>query len=159
MAFKKWISGILDNGVKKRMDVEARRKTRLLNVSCALGISCIVPISILSFSLGIVHFLSLMWSQSSSSASVSSIWEKTSRYDRASHIFIHAIMGLLIYAVYKGAVENTGPLWIFVFPMLVFFLYELRRGLIYTCLFSALVLGIMSFPEYLPGAAVYPGNF
>lgn len=51
---------------------------------------------------------------------------------------------LMLYLVYSGGKNNTGPLWIYIVPPVVFFFGGLKLGGIYLFLFLSLV-GIMLF--------------
>lgn len=156
---KQGICFIRDNGVQDGMNLELLRKIRLINVFCFLGIVVILPISIQTFLLGryFMFFVDILVA----SVFVASFLylRRTSKFVFSAHVFIHALFLLLIYLVYSGGVEKTGPVWIFVFPVVVLSLYESRRGMIYIVLFTILILGIFSFPSQFLGAAEYPVDF
>jgi diguanylate cyclase (GGDEF)-like protein len=48
-------------------------------------------------------------------------------------------LGLFLYLVYSGGIENTGSLWIYAFPSLTLFLHGLKRGLIDIAIFVILL--------------------
>ncbi|PAV25671.1 GGDEF domain-containing protein [Tamilnaduibacter salinus] len=69
------------------------------------------------------------------------------------------VAGLFIYLVASGGESNTGPLWLYVFPPLVFYLTSLRTGtiLLLACLFFTAV--VFRFPGLPFVFAEYGGNF
>ncbi len=156
---RQFIVFILNNGILDKTDLESSRKIHLLNMFCLIGVIFIFPISILTFRLQ--NYLLFTLDLLVMAFFVSSFFylRKTSRFDTASHIFIHSLFVLMLYLVYSGGVENTGPVWIFIFPVTAIFLYDLKRGLNYTLVFTGLVLVIFSLPDHSFNATVYPMEF
>lgn len=156
---RQFIVFILNNGILDKTDLESSRKIHLLNMFCLIGVIFIFPISILTFRLQ--NYLLFTLDLLVIAFFVSSFFylRKTSRFDTASHIFIHSLFVLMLYLVYSGGVENTGPVWIFIFPVTAIFLYDLKRGLNYTLVFTGLVLVIFSLPDHSFNATVYPMEF
>jgi diguanylate cyclase (GGDEF)-like protein len=54
------------------------------------------------------------------------------------------LIALMIYLVYSGGKNNTGPLWIYIVPPVMFFFGGLKKGLINLSLF-VIVIGAMLF--------------
>lgn len=85
-------------------------------------------------------------------------WITRSRWQNKTGLL--CIVGtLFIYLVASGGENNTGPLWLYVFPPLVFYLTSLRIGtaLLALCLFFTLVT--FRFPELPFVLAHYEPDF
>jgi diguanylate cyclase (GGDEF)-like protein len=66
---------------------------------------------------------------------------------------------LMIFLVYSGGVDNTGPLWIFIVSPVSLFLLGLKRGLIEISIFFLIICFIFFLPYDIFSNAVYPINF
>jgi signal transduction histidine kinase/DNA-binding response OmpR family regulator len=60
---------------------------------------------------------------------------------------LYIIAAVLLYLVCTGGVENTGPLWSYIFPALIFFTQGLRRGAVILSVFFSLYTFIILFPQ------------
>ncbi|TBW58810.1 GGDEF domain-containing protein [Marinobacter halodurans] len=67
--------------------------------------------------------------------------------------------GLFVYLVASGGESNTGPLWLYVFPPLVFYLTSLRIGTILLAACLAFTLLVFQFPQLPFVLAHYETNF
>jgi signal transduction histidine kinase/DNA-binding response OmpR family regulator len=67
------------------------------------------------------------------------------RRTSAHILFLLAVA--LLYLLCTGGVDNTGPLWLFSFPILSFFIQGLKRGIITLAVFSILCIIIIMFPQ------------
>jgi diguanylate cyclase (GGDEF)-like protein len=71
----------------------------------------------------------------------------------SSAISLYSLSFLMLYLVFTGGVENTGPLWIYVVPPVSLFFHGLKRGLVETILFIAACAVIMFVPtDFVPHA-------
>jgi signal transduction histidine kinase/DNA-binding response OmpR family regulator len=88
--------------------------------------------------LGIVAFLGFL----------NTLYLRTTRNGKVaiSHILL-LIATMLLYLVCTGGVENTGPLWLYFFPALVFFSQGLKRGAVILSIFFSLFTTIILFPQ------------
>ncbi len=70
-----------------------------------------------------------------------------------------SLLGLMIYLIYTGGHENTGPLWMYIVPPVAFFFGGMRKGLVNIGIFI-IIVSIMLFSPYeeLLGTA-YPYEF
>lgn len=85
-------------------------------------------------------------------------WQTGNRPFQKS-VILALVALLFIYLTASGGESNTGPLWIYVFPPLLFYLTGLRTGLalLLGCLLIAMI--VFQFPE-LPGVtAQYSTDF
>jgi len=68
-------------------------------------------------------------------------------HDKFQLCFICTALTLLLYLVASGGESNTGPLWFYVFPSIVFFILGLKRGVILTVISFMAIIIIFRFPE------------
>lgn len=75
------------------------------------------------------------------------VFQRTKSDDGYRTFFIFTVASLFIYLTTSGGESNTGPLWFYVFPPLIFYLLGLRLGLIViTSCFTCIAI-IFKFPE------------
>ena len=79
------------------------------------------------------------------------IFPRFSNYHYFSkYILLSILVTLMIYLLYSGGYANTGPLWIYVVPPVVFFLFGLTSGaVIMACFVSGLICMLFLFNEQL----------
>jgi len=65
-------------------------------------------------------------------------------YIFGANVIVYLFLLLFLYLVYSGGIENTGSLWIYVFPAVALFLHGLKYGLIDIALFM-LLLSLMFY--------------
>lgn len=85
--------------------------------------------------------------------------KKSENVNFASHLLSSTFFILMIYLIYAGGVNNTGPLWISSLPLIVFFVLGLKKGLNYILLFLLLTFIIFFVPFDLLLKAEYPQDF
>lgn len=76
-----------------------------------------------------------------------SIFHRTKSEKTFRHMFIVTVAALFIYLTASGGEANTGPLWFYVFPPLIFYLLGLKLGLIMITTCLLLIAIIFKFPE------------
>jgi len=75
----------------------------------------------------------------------------------SSAVIIFSLYTLMIYLVYSGGVENTGPLWIFLVSPVALFIRGLKQGLVETSIFLSIVFLIMFVPgEFFSNESYIP---
>ena len=62
-------------------------------------------------------------------------------------IIVYSLYALMIFLVYSGGVENTGPLWIFIVSPVSLFIHGLKRGLIEISIFLAIIFPYLLFAK------------
>ncbi|MFC2104760.1 histidine kinase dimerization/phospho-acceptor domain-containing protein, partial [Bacteroidota bacterium] len=81
----------------------------------------------------------------------------TKKYIIASHAIILMMIGLNLYLLISGGEENTGILWLYVFPILCLFTIGIRIGIIYI---AFLLLGVIIIFQLDPSIfAIYEPAF
>ncbi|MFD2167643.1 GGDEF domain-containing protein [Thalassotalea euphylliae] len=73
--------------------------------------------------------------------------KRTGNIDLASNIVLYSLMILMIYLVYSGGVNNTGPLWIFMVAPVALFLHGFKKGLFDLGVFLIIISIIMFYPD------------
>ena len=80
-------------------------------------------------------------------------------YSISAAVIVYSLHGLMIFLVYSGGVESTGPLWIFLVPPVSLFLHGLKRGLIEVSIFLAITSLIFFLPPDAFSRASYASAF
>jgi len=133
----------MHNGVVDKSDTEAIRRIYLLNMFTLVGLFFLFPLGLLAlynsmFSLAFVLIIA------SFMLSVNFIFLKlTHNYRHASYTISTLFFFLMVYLVYTGGVEKTGPLWIYALPMIIMFLLGFKRGLIILSLYLLFLIAIL----------------
>ena len=70
----------------------------------------------------------------------------TKNHNIAGYIVLYFFFILMLYLVYSGGVENTGPLWIYCLPPVALYIQGLKRGLFDLLLFLLLIVFILFYP-------------
>lgn len=73
--------------------------------------------------------------------------KRTGKFQVASNIILYSLLILMIYLVYSGGKDNTGPLWIFMVAPVALFFGGLKRGLLNISLFVAVISVLMFYPN------------
>jgi diguanylate cyclase (GGDEF)-like protein len=73
--------------------------------------------------------------------------KKTHEHHRFKLFFLCIAAILLLYLIASGGESNTGPLWFYIFPSIVFYIVGLRNGIILTFLSIIFILIIFLFPQ------------
>ncbi len=81
---------------------------------------------------------------------------RTGHYLRASYLGIASIGALFFYLFVTGGASNTGYLWIYTFPLVVFFLLGSRQGTIATILLFLPVVIFLFFDHKIAFLTSYP---
>ena len=84
---------------------------------------------------------------------------KREKYAFASNVIVYLFLCLFLYLVYSGGIENTGSLWIYVFPALALFLHGFKHGLIDIGIFVLGMVIILYIPLDAPFMATYSDEY
>jgi len=131
-------------GVVDLDDAEAVRKAYLVNSFIFLGIIFVLPLGINAI-VKEIYILAFCLLLISIILFVTYAYLKVSYDQRTPAYVVSTIFFLLmLYLVNTGGVNNTGPLWIYILPMVLMFLLGFKNGMLYSFLFIS-VLSIMLF--------------
>ncbi len=84
---------------------------------------------------------------------------KREKYALSSNLIVYLFLCLFLYLVYSGGIENTGSLWIYVFPALALFLHGFKHGLIDIGIFALGMIMILYIPIDTPFMATYRDEY
>ena len=65
----------------------------------------------------------------------------------AGYIMLYLVFALILYLIYSGGYQNTGPLWIFALPPLALFIHGLKKGLMDIGVFLMIILFMFFYPK------------
>ena len=140
-------------------DFETDRKVFFLYAIYTIGIVFLTPYIFIAYKQG-SYLLSLFDFIAVILMALTFLYLRYTRdYEIAAYFGVVLIGSLLLYAIASGGVENTGPLWTYIFPLLLMFLLGLKKG---AAGFSAyFIMVLLMF--FLPGTPLllttYSANF
>ncbi len=73
--------------------------------------------------------------------------KKTENYIISGYVVLYLFFALMLYLIYSGGVENTGPLWIYCLPAIALYIHGLQRGLLDLSIFIFLMTFILFYPD------------
>ena len=156
---KRLLSQYLHTGVRPDCDSESNRKIFMVNLFGLVGLSITAVMSLSAFinqqyGLGLVLILaSLIYY-------LAHYFQKlTGNFQLASVIILYSLFALMIYLVYSGGKDNTGPLWIFMVSPVALFFGGLKRGLISISIFVVTISILMFYPDNQLLATTYSYEF
>lgn len=80
-------------------------------------------------------------------------------YKFASLLVTTSLMILMVYLVFSGGVNGTGPLWIYIVPPMTLFFGGMKKGSISLALFIIVISVLMFYPEDKLLATTYTYEF
>ena len=60
----------------------------------------------------------------------------------SAYIILYFLLVLMVYLIYSGGVNQTGPLWSFILPPVVLFIHGLKKGLSELLIFLLITIGM-----------------
>jgi hypothetical protein len=150
MSFKKLLFNYLNTGVKERSDPESMQRIVVANIFSVLGASITLILGIAAslhdqFLLGIVLLINCCIYFYAHLIFRYNWFSIPYRYS-ANLLTISMVM-LMVYLVYSGGVQGTGPLWIYVVPPVVLFFGGLKKGLRNIALFVGVICLQLFYPD------------
>jgi two-component system, sensor histidine kinase and response regulator len=116
----------------------------LLNWSASILLTIFIVLSYLDGHRAIAMGLAIVWFF----VSLNILYQYLSHNGRRALSNILYLMAMmLLYLLCTGGVGNTGPLWLYFFPVLTFFAQGLKRGAVTLIIFSTLCTIIILFPQ------------
>jgi diguanylate cyclase (GGDEF)-like protein len=154
-------SKIIFCGLKKEQinDIEAQRFVLVINLYSFVGTLYLIFFSIQSL-------LDAQWGMGSTLsiaallAITNSIYlQRSGNYRRSGDLIVLMTTLLFLYLIISGGVDNTGPLWSYTLPPLVFFVFGLTQGSLILSVFIFSSILIMFFPPLSILATEYSYSF
>ena len=156
---KRLLWDIITSGGFEKYDLEAKRKTILINILCVISIVNLIPLGIIAFVkknpvLGLFDL-----ALASTLIFIVAYLRKRKYHDFVSYLGISVAGALFLYLFVTGGVNNTGYLWYYCFPLFSIFLLGSKRGAI-----AVLVVFIPAFLLLTVGSsplitAIYTTDF
>lgn len=84
---------------------------------------------------------------------------QTENYVISGYVVFYLFFVLMLYLVYSGGVENTGPLWIYCLPPIALYIHGFKRGLLNLSIFLLLTFIILYYPNNTLLATEYTDAF
>ncbi|HEY9202071.1 MAG TPA: diguanylate cyclase [Gammaproteobacteria bacterium] len=154
-------SKIIFCGLKKEQinDIEAQRFVLVINLYSFVGTLYLLFFSIQSL-------IDAQWRMGSTLsfaallAIANSIYlQRSGNYRRSGDLIVLMTTLLFLYLIISGGVDNTGPLWSYTLPPLVFFVFGLTQGSLILSMFIISSIVIMFFPPLSILATDYSYSF
>ncbi len=147
MTVKRVFINLCNVGVSSEKNDEQNRRIFIVNLfsivgllaSTIMGITALVnanyPLAFSLLSAAAVFLFGFTFQYLSGNTQLSAI------------IIVYALFILLVYLVTTGGVNNTGPLWIFMFAPVALYVHGLKRGLTDIILFLIAISVVMFYPD------------
>jgi diguanylate cyclase (GGDEF)-like protein len=150
MEFKGFVKNYLNTGAVQTNDLESNQQIFVANFFSFIGYS-------ISFLMGVSAFIredrllgavlliaSLLFF---SSHLVLRSKRLTNPYKISANLVTSSLMLLMIYLIYTGGVNGTGPLWIYIVPPVALFFGGMRKGTRNLGLFVLVISLLMFYPN------------
>ena len=142
-----WLFDRFKIGFSANVYDEAQHRISVINLFSLVGLSITGLMSIAAL-LNKAHLLALVLACASIIYFVSFIVHKNSQNLRfCGGTIVYSLFALMVYLVYDGGVDNTGPLWIFMTAPVALSIQGFKRGLAEIGIF----VFIISFLMFTPG--------
>jgi hypothetical protein len=150
MDFKKLVNNYLNTGVQQSDDLETNQQIFVANLIGAIGYSMTFLMSVSAFIrqegvLGSVLLIASLLFFSSHLILRSNRF--VNPYKFSANLVTASLMVLMVYLVFTGGVESTGPLWIYIVPPVALFFGGLRKGTRNIVLFALVISVLMFYPN------------
>ncbi|WP_229158735.1 GGDEF domain-containing protein [Fluctibacter halophilus] len=131
MAIKQWFIDYIHTGVHAQQDDETRRQITVANLFSLLGWSITLAMgaaAIWRYNYPLAAILLTASALFYSSHFVFKIKRIHSPHKISSKLLLGCLLVLMVFLIFTGGHQKTGPLWIYILPPVVFFFSGLRRG-------------------------------
>ncbi len=144
--FKQLLRRIYTDPSIPEENIDLQRRVMLLNIVFTIGIVTLVPYSVISYKqinlwLGIFDLaVAIML------AGAYVYLRRSKNYTATGYICSSIVSLLILYVTATGGHKNVGPLWSYVVPVFVMFLFGTKKGSIFMGIYFTIVLVILFFP-------------
>ena len=136
-------------------DIDAQRLVLVINLYCIVGSLYLLPFSIQSFVNNQFELTTTLALCTFFAISNSLYLHHTGNYKRAGDIVVVMTIILFLHLIRTGGIDNTGPLWSYILPPLVLFIYGLSKG---SLALSGFILASM-FLMFVPDNGILSANY
>lgn len=113
---------------KQQSDIEAQRFVLVINLYSFVGTLYLVLFALDSLADEHWKLSSILGLAALLAVSNSLYLQRSGNYKRSGDLIVIISILLFLYLIITGGVENTGPLWSYTLPPLVFFVFGLTQG-------------------------------
>ncbi|BDX05944.1 GGDEF domain-containing protein [Planctobacterium marinum] len=156
---KRLLSQYLHTGMRSDYDSESNRKIFMVNLFGLVGLSITAIMSVSAFVNEQLLLASVLIFASSVYYLAHYYQKLTGNFQLASNIILYSLFALMVYLIYSGGKDNTGPLWIFMVSPVALFFGGLKRGLISISIFVVTISILMFYPDNQLLATSYTYEF
>lgn len=146
-AIKKLFSAYFLAGVGKNRLDEINRRKFVVNIFSFVGMT-------VTFLMAVIATINLNWLLASILLVASAVYyyghyvqRTANKVTLAGNIILYSLYVLMIYLVFSGGSNNTGPLWIFMVAPVSLFMHGLRKGLLDLSVFLIAICALMFYPD------------
>jgi len=155
MALKKVLTDIVTSGTFDRLDFDIKRKVVIINSLLLIAIPILTGYIIYTFSQGAMKFFFIDLAILAVDMVLLVILRKTLKVTLIAHVMTLVLAAVLFNMYISGGHDKTGPIFSLLFPVVVLYLYGLKKGSIIVILYllvitisTALFYGNPWFPRY-----------
>ncbi|MBM9603762.1 GGDEF domain-containing protein [Desulfopila inferna] len=141
-----WFKYIIYAGSVKESSADVRKQVIITSVFSIISFALLVAFGIIGLKEGNIQLAVVVFSAAGFSAANYVFLHMTGRYRLSSTIVVTMMTFLGLYLLSTGGSSNTGPLWMFVMPGMIFYIL----GLIPGCIYLAALLGMVVFMLMVP---------
>ena len=150
MNFKKRVHNYLSTGVEQSSDTETNQQIFVANLFGFIGYSITFVMGVSAFFredwlLGNVLLIASLLFFSSHLILRSKCF--TTPYKHSANLVTTSLMFLVVYLVFTGGFNNTGPLWIYLVPPVALFFGGMRKGSQNIGIFVLIISALMFYPN------------
>jgi len=142
-----WFISRYKNGLSANVYDEVQHRISVINLFSLVGMS-ITGLMSISATVNKDSLLALILAFSCLTFFVSFIAQKNSQNIRPyGGVIVYSLFALMVYLVYDGGVDNTGPIWIFMTAPVALFIQGFKRGLLEISCFVLIISFLMFTPS------------
>lgn len=157
--FRAWLKNIIYAGYVDEVSAEVRKQIIISSLFSLTSFVLLIGYGIESISSGEIQLAIVVLSAAIVSGGNYLFLCKTGNYSVSSLVILLMMTLLCLYLLCSGGSQDTGPLWMFVLPSLIFYILGLFRGFLFTCALFVLVVYIILFPDNGLLYTEYPPTF
>jgi len=144
--FKRLLKRIYTDRSIPEKNIDLQRKIVLLNIVFTIGITILVPYSVIAYKQGKLMLSIFDLASSIILAGTYVYLRRSKNYTVTGYICISILSLLILYVISIGGHKYTGPLWTYTVPVFVLFLLGTKKGSIFMSIYFTIVLVILFFP-------------
>lgn len=156
---QKWVKSILYAGHVEEKSAEVRKQILISSLFSLISLILLIIFGLENLCTGRDQLAVIVLCGAVISGINYLFLRRTARYKISSVIIVVMMTILGLYLLCTGGNDNTGPLWLFVLPGLIFYILGLRRGGIWVALLVLLITYILLYPDNLLLQNVYSASF